>query len=588
MAPKKKSQKIALTDFLMDDNLGSWADEMDSLPSAPAPRADGERGEDGDFMSRPNRGDFSGPPREELPLPTQAPWTAFVGNLAFDVGEGEVSSFFTGLKLVSVKIINDMEGKPKGFGYVEFGTLDMLKEGLGRSGEQLAGRAVRVSVAEPPKGAGSRLGGSRDAYSASAAAAEEKSSWRREGPLPPVESSSANGPRQSSYNNSPSVPEAERDWGAARGSKFVPSVEPVRTPGGGPPRTGGFVSESGAAAEAASQWRSNKPVATGPVEREAPPHQRAGLGAPGGFRPAAEGPMSPADTEDQWTRGGRFVPTVERSAPSSRRGSHEFQSRGGSPFPPSGAPADESPSDWRSNMRKGSSGPGSSAERSPIPSATSSPQPASRRPLTLLPRTTSSTGTGGVPTPAPSNPTSPSASTPPSPALSNTASLATTTHKPSPFGAARAVDNAAREKEVEEKIAKQEAESKERRQKEKEARELKAKTFVRAPPVGGGDRRGNNNNNNNNKPTSPPPAGAGVEAPTVVVGGEGEGEEKKVVAEEVVTSPKKANVTLGAPVVEKKSFAAAPSFAALEVEGGEEDEDEDVEEVTEKVAKVEV
>jgi len=104
---------------------------------------------------------LGGPPREELPLPTQAPWTAFVGNLAFDVGEGEVSSFFTGLKvralpslpppllslsladsvdgrrlqLVSVKIINDMEGKPKGFGYVEFGTLDMLKEGLGRSGE---------------------------------------------------------------------------------------------------------------------------------------------------------------------------------------------------------------------------------------------------------------------------------------------------------------------------------------------------------------------------------------------------------------------------------------------------------------------
>ena len=28
-----------------------------------------------------------------------------------------------------------MEGKPKGFGYVEFASLDMLKEGLGRSGE---------------------------------------------------------------------------------------------------------------------------------------------------------------------------------------------------------------------------------------------------------------------------------------------------------------------------------------------------------------------------------------------------------------------------------------------------------------------
>lgn len=201
-------------------------------------------------------------------------------------------------------------------------------------------------------------------FSASAAAAEEKSSWRREGPLPPVESSSHGGPRQSSYSNSPHVPEEERDWGAARGSKFVPSADPVRAgPPGGAPRSGGFVSESGAAAEAASQWRSNKPIATGPVEREAPPHQRGGpMGGPGGFRPSQEGPPSAADTESEWTRGGKFVPSVDRSNPASRRGSSEHQGRGSSPFPPSAAPADDSPADWRSNMRRGP--PGGSGDRS--------------------------------------------------------------------------------------------------------------------------------------------------------------------------------------------------------------------------------
>jgi translation initiation factor 4B len=49
----------------------------------------------------------------------------------------------------SVKLIADFDGKPKGFGYVEFGSLESLKEALSRSGEQLASRTVRVSVAEP-------------------------------------------------------------------------------------------------------------------------------------------------------------------------------------------------------------------------------------------------------------------------------------------------------------------------------------------------------------------------------------------------------------------------------------------------------
>lgn len=33
-------------------------------------------------------------PREDLPLPTQPPYTAYVANLAFDITEGELESFF--------------------------------------------------------------------------------------------------------------------------------------------------------------------------------------------------------------------------------------------------------------------------------------------------------------------------------------------------------------------------------------------------------------------------------------------------------------------------------------------------------------
>jgi RNA recognition motif-containing protein len=52
-------------------------------------------------------------------------------------------------QMVSAKLIRDMDQKPKGFGYVEFKTLDGLKDALGRSGGQMLGRTVRTSVAEP-------------------------------------------------------------------------------------------------------------------------------------------------------------------------------------------------------------------------------------------------------------------------------------------------------------------------------------------------------------------------------------------------------------------------------------------------------
>ena len=38
------------------------------------------------------------------------------------------------LQLKSVKLIKDREGKPKGFGYIEFATLQDLKDGLAKSG----------------------------------------------------------------------------------------------------------------------------------------------------------------------------------------------------------------------------------------------------------------------------------------------------------------------------------------------------------------------------------------------------------------------------------------------------------------------
>lgn len=42
-----------------------------------------------------------------------------------------------------------LDHRPKGFGYVEFGTVDGLKKALTLSETQFQGRNIRISIAEP-------------------------------------------------------------------------------------------------------------------------------------------------------------------------------------------------------------------------------------------------------------------------------------------------------------------------------------------------------------------------------------------------------------------------------------------------------
>ncbi|OQV06932.1 RNA recognition motif aka RRM, RBD, or RNP domain-containing protein isoform 5 [Cladophialophora immunda] len=175
MAPKK-NQKMSLGTFLQDENYGSWADEMEDMPlptSDTRPSYGSERRAfsttTGMGNGYPDRRDTY-PAREQLPLPTQPPFTAHLANLSFDATQGDINDFFRDCQVTNVRIVEDKQDrKPKGFGYVEFATLDGLKAALALSGSNLAGRQVRVSVAEPPK----ERHETRDF-----------SDWSRKGPLP--------------------------------------------------------------------------------------------------------------------------------------------------------------------------------------------------------------------------------------------------------------------------------------------------------------------------------------------------------------------------------------------------------------------
>ena len=172
----------------------------------------------------------------------------------------------------AVRLVKDAQGASKGFGYVEFPSQETLKNALTLSNTQLQGRSVRISVAEPPSG-------SKREFTPSAA--DEASQWRRAGPLPQI-ASAAQPRRQTSFGSNPSPAGDDRDWGAARGARFTPSVP--STPSFRREFSGPGQSREPGAADEANQWRSAKPMG-----RDLPPHQRG----------SESGEVSPslADTE---------------------------------------------------------------------------------------------------------------------------------------------------------------------------------------------------------------------------------------------------------------------------------------------------
>ena len=184
-----------------DTALGSWADEMDAQPLPAVPAPFGARGDRGD---REERRAFTQPAwetartgsgvgggmdrgmgggmgargasygmqstcweftshtnasidrprfaeREQLPLPSKPPYTAHLGNLTYDVREEDIKDFFTGCEVTNVRIVEDkLDRKPKGFGYVEFGTLDGLKADPGKGKRFRGSRSIRVEKSSAP------------------------------------------------------------------------------------------------------------------------------------------------------------------------------------------------------------------------------------------------------------------------------------------------------------------------------------------------------------------------------------------------------------------------------------------------------
>lgn len=361
--------------------------------------------------------------------------------MSFDATEGDITDFFSGCQVTSVRIVEDkLERKPKGFGYAEFATLDGLKKALDANNTQFQGRNIRVSVAEPRKSYRAQSA-YRGMLVADKVRISEKdrpdvrefSDWTRKGPLPDI-----------------------------------PGQRRVSERGGFGSGRGGFDNGSDAGGERAGR-RSGYEQGDGKVrdfgnwDRKGPlaPSLPTGPAARSFDRPASrDGPPnrrnSPAPA---WGEG--------RSQDGSRPPRREFVERPPVERVPTAAEQDNQ---WRAKMRpdappappvQPAQAPKSPAiptrELSTPPSPAGAPAaPATRPRLNLAKRTVSE-----APPEANSSDAAPAADS-----------------KASPFGAAKPIDTATREKEVEEKrqiALREKKEADEKARAEKKAAEDKAR-----------------------------------------------------------------------------------------------------------------
>uniref|UniRef100_A0A2I2Z1Y0 Eukaryotic translation initiation factor 4B n=1 Tax=Gorilla gorilla gorilla TaxID=9595 RepID=A0A2I2Z1Y0_GORGO len=166
---KRRRRRLSLTYFLAEDGrIGGGS----SYVSKPVPWADETDDLVGDVSTTWHSSDddvYRVPPidRSILPtapraarepnidrLPKSPPYTAFLGNLSYDMTEESIKELFRGLNISAVRLPHEPSNpeRLKGFDYAEIEDLDSLLSSMSLNEESLGNRKIQVDVADQAQG----------------------------------------------------------------------------------------------------------------------------------------------------------------------------------------------------------------------------------------------------------------------------------------------------------------------------------------------------------------------------------------------------------------------------------------------------
>lgn len=99
-----------------------------------------------DFAGGGRRGGGGG----KKPLPSEPPFTAYIGNLPNGVVQGDVNKIFSELSVKNIRLVKDKDtDKFKGFCYVEFETVVDLEAAVSMDGIIFVeGHRIKVDIAD--------------------------------------------------------------------------------------------------------------------------------------------------------------------------------------------------------------------------------------------------------------------------------------------------------------------------------------------------------------------------------------------------------------------------------------------------------
>jgi len=151
---KMKGKTFGLTEFLADSASGPGAGQT-VFTRKSTNWADDVENEDEYFdMGRKEKVILPTAPRatrspdfDDEKVPKVPPFLAYISNLSYDVEENDISEFFRNLEVTNIRLPRD-ERKPKGFGYVEFGSRSSLISALTMVDTTVKNRRMRIEVAE--------------------------------------------------------------------------------------------------------------------------------------------------------------------------------------------------------------------------------------------------------------------------------------------------------------------------------------------------------------------------------------------------------------------------------------------------------